>query len=63
MNSDFPFFQFEADFVESLCCIPMQVRLKLDTCLELLPRLKFSQTGHDLSSASRDHTPTIASCI
>jgi hypothetical protein len=27
-----PFFQFEADFVESLRCIPMQVRLKLDTC-------------------------------
>lgn len=26
------FFQFEADFVESLHCIPMQVRLKLDTC-------------------------------
>ncbi len=25
------FFQFEADFVESLRCIPMQVRLKLDT--------------------------------
>ncbi len=26
------FFQFESDFVESLRCIPMQVRLKLDTC-------------------------------
>ena len=26
------FFQFEADFVQSLRCIPMQVRLKLDTC-------------------------------
>jgi hypothetical protein len=26
------FFQFEADFVEALRCIPMQVRLKLDTC-------------------------------
>ena len=26
------FFQFEADFVESLRCIPMQVRYKLDTC-------------------------------
>ncbi len=26
------FFKFEADFVESLHCIPMQVRLKLDTC-------------------------------
>ncbi|MBD2519219.1 nitrate reductase associated protein [Nostoc sp. FACHB-973] len=26
------FFQFEADFVHSLRCIPMQVRCKLDTC-------------------------------
>jgi hypothetical protein len=26
------FFQFESDFVNSLRCIPMQVRLKLDTC-------------------------------
>ncbi len=26
------FFNFEAEFVESLRCIPMQVRYKLDTC-------------------------------
>lgn len=26
------FFQFESEFVESLRCIPMQVRLNLDTC-------------------------------
>ncbi|HEY9672707.1 MAG TPA: nitrate reductase associated protein [Waterburya sp.] len=26
------FFNFEADFVASLRCIPMQVRMKLDTC-------------------------------
>lgn len=26
------FFQFEADFIDSLRCIPMQVRYKLDTC-------------------------------
>lgn len=26
------FFQFEADFVQDLRCIPMQVRMKLDTC-------------------------------
>lgn len=26
------FFEFEADFVESLRCIPMVVRFKLDTC-------------------------------
>lgn len=27
-----PFFQFESDFVDSLRCIPMSVRFKLDTC-------------------------------
>lgn len=33
MTNDKPmFFQFEADFVNDLRCIPMQVRLKLDTC-------------------------------
>jgi hypothetical protein len=32
MQSVMRFFQFEADFVESLRCIPMQVRYKLDTC-------------------------------
>jgi hypothetical protein len=26
------FFQFEADFIQSLRCIPLMVRLKLDTC-------------------------------
>ncbi|NEP32180.1 MAG: nitrate reductase maturation protein NarM [Moorea sp. SIO3B2] len=26
------FFQFETDFVDSLRCIPIQVRMKLDTC-------------------------------
>ena len=30
--SDSTYFQFEADFVESLRCIPMAVRCKLDTC-------------------------------
>ncbi|MBC6421375.1 MAG: nitrate reductase associated protein [Hormoscilla sp. SP5CHS1] len=40
------FFQFEADFVDSLRCIPMQVRLKLDTCgvkLKLSHWHQFSQ--------------------
>lgn len=32
MMSEATFFAFEADFVESLRCIPMQVRYKLDTC-------------------------------
>ena len=37
------FFQFEADFVDSLRCIPMQVRLKLDTCGV---KLKLSHWNH-----------------
>lgn len=40
------FFQFEADFVDSLRCIPMQVRYKLDTCgikLKLPEWNQFSQ--------------------
>ena len=40
------FFNFEADFVESLRCIPMQVRMKLDTCgvkLKLTHWHQFSQ--------------------
>ncbi|KAM3095020.1 nitrate reductase associated protein [Phormidesmis sp. 146-12] len=42
------FFQFEADFVDSLRCVPMQVRLKLDTCgvkLKLAQWSKFN--SHD----------------
>ncbi|MDJ1183895.1 nitrate reductase associated protein [Roseofilum casamattae] len=31
-NSERYFFQFETDFVRDLRCIPMQVRMKLDTC-------------------------------
>ena len=40
------FFQFEADFVEALRCVPMGVRLKLDTCgikLKLSEWNKFSR--------------------
>lgn len=40
------YFQFEADFVGSLQCIPMQVRMKLDNCgvkLKLIHWHKFSQ--------------------
>lgn len=41
------FFQFEADFVDDLRCIPMQVRYKLDTCgvkLKLSHWTQFSAT-------------------
>lgn len=41
-----PFFQFESDFVDSLRCIPMTVRFKLDTCgvkLKLHQWNKFSE--------------------
>jgi hypothetical protein len=37
------FFRFEADFVQSLRCIPMQVRFKLDTCGV---KLKLDQWSH-----------------
>ena len=37
------FFDFEADFVDSLRCIPMIVRLKLDTCGV---KLKLSEWNH-----------------
>jgi len=39
-------FAFEANFVDSLLCIPMQVRFKLDTCgikLKLIQWHQFSQ--------------------
>lgn len=41
------FFAFEADFVDSLRCIPMQVRYKLDTCgikLKLAQWNRFTHT-------------------
>jgi hypothetical protein len=44
------FFEFEADFVDSLRCIPMQVRCKLDTCGI---KLKLSDWSH-LAQADRE---------
>jgi hypothetical protein len=43
------FFKFEADFVDTLRCIPMQVRFKLDTCGI---KLKLSHWNH-FSSTER----------
>ena len=43
------FFEFEADFVDSLRCIPMQVRYKLDTCGV---KLKLSD-WHEMTQAER----------
>ena len=43
------FFQFEADFVDSLRCIPMVVRMKLDNCgvkLKLSHWHQFSNQEH-----------------
>lgn len=45
-HPDSNYFQFEADFVGSLQCIPMQVRMKLDNCgvkLKLAHWNQFSQ--------------------
>lgn len=44
------FFEFEADFVDSLRCIPMQVRYKLDTCGI---KLKLSDWNH-MTQAERE---------
>ncbi|MBW4627591.1 MAG: nitrate reductase maturation protein NarM [Brasilonema octagenarum HA4186-MV1] len=44
------FFEFEADFVDSLRCIPMQVRQKLDICGI---KLKLSDWSH-LTKADRE---------
>jgi hypothetical protein len=41
------FFQFEQDFVTSLRCIPMQVRLKLDTCGVKLKLDQWNHFNHD----------------
>ncbi len=40
------FFAFEADFVDSLRCIPMQVRYKLDTCGVKLKLQHWHQLSH-----------------
>ena len=41
------FFQFEQDFVESLRCIPMVIRLKLDTCGVKLKLVHWTQFNAD----------------
>ncbi|MGD2179604.1 nitrate reductase associated protein [Lusitaniella coriacea] len=55
------FFQFETDFVDSLRCIPMQVRLKLDTCgvkLKLTHWNQFSQSERQVLVAMPCKTTT-----
>ncbi|WP_204137319.1 nitrate reductase associated protein [Halomicronema sp. CCY15110] len=55
------FFKFEADFVESLRCIPMQVRYKLDTCgvkLKLEHWHKFNQGDRESLVSHPCATPT-----
>ncbi|MBE7383516.1 MAG: nitrate reductase associated protein [Leptolyngbya sp. SIO1E4] len=49
-TSNLTFFQFESDFVQSLRCIPMQVRYKLDNCGI---KLKL-QHWHQFTSAERE---------
>ncbi|MEA5566855.1 nitrate reductase associated protein [Anabaena sp. UHCC 0399] len=49
------FFEFEADFVDSLRCIPMQVRYKLDTCGI---KLKLSD-WHHITQAEREALVTL----
>lgn len=54
------FFQFESDFVDNLRCIPMQVRLKLDTCgikLKLAEWNCFTQTEREVLVRSPCENP------
>lgn len=48
-------FQFEADFVESLRCIPMEVRYKLDTCGVKLKLEHWNQFTRDEKQALVDY--------
>ncbi|WP_427158014.1 nitrate reductase associated protein [Aliinostoc sp. HNIBRCY26] len=50
------FFEFEADFVDSLRCIPMQVRYNLDTCGI---KLKLSDWNH-LTQDEREALVTLS---
>jgi hypothetical protein len=58
------YFKFEADFVDSLRCIPMIVRLKLDTCgvkLKLAEWNRFTQPEcQQLVELPCDRDPEIA---
>ncbi len=54
------FFDFEADFVQSLRCIPMVVRYKLDTCgikLKLEQWHRFSETDRQALVTRHCDTP------
>ncbi|WP_017305816.1 nitrate reductase associated protein [Spirulina subsalsa] len=57
-------FQFEQDFVESLRCIPMAVRLKLDTCGVKLKLTHWHQLSleerQDLLQLPCENTPDVA---
>jgi hypothetical protein len=48
------FFQFEADFVEALRCVPMTVRLKLDTCGIKLKLAEWHKFSHEQRTALAD---------
>lgn len=52
------FFQFEADFVDSLKCIPMQVRYKLDTCGVKLKLVHWNKFSQDIRQELCDHPCT-----
>ncbi|NEQ27564.1 MAG: nitrate reductase maturation protein NarM [Microcoleus sp. SIO2G3] len=55
------FFEFEQDFVESLRCVPMQVRYKLDTCgvkLKLSHWLQFTPSERQALADARCQTPS-----
>lgn len=65
-----PFFQFEADFTDSLRCIPMMVRYKLDSCgvkLKLTHWNKFTPSERqqlvDLPCATETDLQAYRNCL
>lgn len=56
-DEDVVFFDFEADFVASLRCIPMVVRFKLDLCGVKLTLKGWSRFDHETRSRCA-HLPT-----
>ncbi|MCE7040547.1 nitrate reductase associated protein [Dyadobacter sp. CY312] len=55
------FFEFESDFVDSLRCVPMIVRYKLDTCgikLKLPEWAKFNVKHKEMLACMRCYTAT-----
>jgi hypothetical protein len=58
MMDDWPLFDFESDFVNTLRCIPMAVRFKLDAC-----RIKLSLRQWSRFTLEDRHALRLAPCV